>query len=59
PSSIYATEARATQEETRALHHLPNNGHQRRMRHPSALLPALAAQAAAHTHRARNRLRRR
>lgn len=59
PPSIYATEAKATREETRALRDLPNNGHQRRMHHPSTLVPALAAQAAAHTHRAKNRLRRR
>lgn len=58
PACIDANAARATRAETRALHHLPNNGHQRRMRHPSALLPALAAQAAAHTHRARHKVRR-
>jgi len=59
PSRIDASAARATREETRALHHQPANGHQRRMRHPAALLPAMAAQAAAHTHRAKHKVRRR
>ena len=59
PARIDANAARATRQETRALHRLPDNGHQRRMRHPAALVPALAAQAAAHTHWAKHKVQRR
>ncbi len=59
PASIDATEAGPTREEVRALRRLAPNSHQRRMRWPGSLLPGLAAAAAAHTHRAGRRVRRR
>ena len=59
PARIPASAVRATRQETRALHRQGANGHQQRMRHTSAMAPALLAAAAAHTHRAGHQVRRR
>ncbi len=57
PACIGATAAEPTRQELGSLHRLAPNSHQRRLRWPGALLPGLAAAAAAHTHRAGRRVR--
>jgi phospholipase C len=56
PARIGATETQPTRQEMRALHRRPRNNYQRRLLWPGTLVAALAAKAAAHTHRARRRL---
>lgn len=58
PSCIDVAKSRPTREEMRALPR-SHNSFQRRLRWPGALLAALGANTAAHTHRARRRLWRR
>lgn len=58
PSCIDVANSWPTREEMRALHRLPRNNYQRRLRWPGSLIATFAAKAAAHTHRARRRLRR-
>ncbi len=58
PPRIDVANSWPTREEMRAMHKLPRNSYQRRLRWPGALMATFAAKAAAHTHRARRRLQR-
>jgi len=58
PPCIDVAVSKPTREEMRAMHRLPRNNYQRRLHWPGSLLAALGARAAAHTHRAGRRLRR-
>jgi phospholipase C len=57
PACIDVGQLQPTREEMRSLRGLPRNNHQRRLRWPGVLMAALGAKTAAHTHRARRRLR--
>ncbi len=51
PSRMVEVAVEADRAELRRLRQLRSNHHQRRLRHPAALIPGLAARVAAHIHR--------
>ncbi len=59
PACLDVSQATADRRELQYLRSLGHNNHQKRLRHPAALIPGLAAKAAAHAHRKVSRLRKR
>ncbi len=56
PQMIEVSDTTAGREELRKLRSLAHNHHQKRLRHPAALIPGTAAKAAAHVHRAKRKM---